>query len=120
MSDVVMGKPEDEVSAGATAQTTTNPGSSPAGKGKGKEKSVANPVDESMEEDDDDEEEEEEDEELEEEDEDDEDLSEIDPNAIIPPSETGRPRRNRPTVDYSSKEAMAKAGVDPTKVNDDD
>ncbi|KAG8744484.1 hypothetical protein FRC10_010049 [Ceratobasidium sp. 414] len=117
-----MGKPEDEVSMGATSpQTTTNPGSSPAGKGKGKGKGVAEVDDVSMEEDEDDEEDEDEDEDAEGEDDDDEeadeDFSEIDPNAII---SGGRPRRNRPPVDYSSQEAMAKAGVDPSKVNDDD
>ncbi|KAG9099216.1 hypothetical protein FS749_001783 [Ceratobasidium sp. UAMH 11750] len=118
MSDVTMGKPEDEVTAGTTTQTTTDPSSSPAGKGKGK--GVAEPVDESMEEDEDDEEEEDDAEgEEEEEEEEEEDMSEIDPQAIIQ-SNGGRSRRNRPTVDYSSKEAMAKAGIDPSQVNDDD
>jgi hypothetical protein len=46
-------------------------------------------------------------------------MSEIDPSVIIPTS-GGRPRRNRPQIDYSSKEAMAKAGIDPTKVNEED
>lgn len=46
-------------------------------------------------------------------------LAEIDPSVIIPTS-GGRPRRARPQVDYSSAEAMAKAGIDPSKVNEED
>jgi hypothetical protein len=44
-------------------------------------------------------------------------MSEIDPSVII---SGGRPRRNRPQIDYSSKEAMTKAGIDPAKVNEEE
>ncbi|QRV93769.1 syndecan domain-containing protein [Ceratobasidium sp. AG-Ba] len=122
MSDVTMNKPDEEMATDVTtAQTTTtdtNPGSSPVGKGKGKAKQVEDDSMEVEDEEDEDEDEEEEEEE-DDDDDDDEDLSEINPEAIIP-SGGGRPRRNRPVIDYSSQEAMAKAGVDPAKVNDDD
>jgi hypothetical protein len=46
-------------------------------------------------------------------------MAEIDP-AVIIPSSGGRPRRNRPQVDYSSVEAHTKAGIDPSKEDDEE
>ncbi|TEB06390.1 hypothetical protein FA13DRAFT_1809774 [Coprinellus micaceus] len=86
---------------------------SPSGKGKER----AAPVDESMEEEeeeeeDDDDEEEEEDNEMEE---DDEEEEEIDPSVII----SGR-RTRGVRVDYTSKEALAKAGLTGNEADEDE
>ena len=106
-----------EAVAVASAGQATDPTSFSADKGKGK--SVEAPADVSMETDEDDEEDDEDEEEEDDDDEAEEDLDEIDPSVIIP-SDGGRPRRSRPQVDYSSAEAMAKAGIDPTKPDEDD
>ncbi|RPD57512.1 hypothetical protein L226DRAFT_532035 [Lentinus tigrinus ALCF2SS1-7] len=99
-------------SAAATANgNQLAPTSSPAGKGKGKQ--VHDDVmDEDEEEEEEDEEEEDEDEEMAEED----DLEEIDPSVIITSSRRTRGVR----VDYSSAEALAKAGLKPEEAAEDD
>ncbi|KAG1869797.1 hypothetical protein C8R48DRAFT_699776 [Suillus tomentosus] len=92
----------------------TSPIKSPDSKGKGKTKAPAEDV--SMEEEEEEEEEEDEeegDEEMEEEEEED-DHEEIDPGAILP-------RRTRGTrVDYTSEEALKKAGLTKDDHDDDD
>ncbi|KIK37256.1 hypothetical protein CY34DRAFT_810513 [Suillus luteus UH-Slu-Lm8-n1] len=92
----------------------TSPVKSPDSKGKGKAKGPAEDV--SMEEEEEDEEEEDDeegDEEMEEE-EDDDDHEEIDPSAILP-------RRTRGTrVDYTSEEALKKAGLTKDDHDEDD
>ncbi|KAG2055386.1 hypothetical protein BDR06DRAFT_996084 [Suillus hirtellus] len=93
----------------------TSPIKSPDSKGKGKTKAPAEDV--SMEEEEEEEEEEEDeeegDEEMEEEEEED-DHEEIDPGAILP-------RRTRGTrVDYTSEEALKKAGLTKDDHDDDD
>ncbi|TFY65735.1 hypothetical protein EVG20_g5352 [Dentipellis fragilis] len=101
--------PSNAQTAAAATDASAN-GSADKGKGK----VAAEPVvaDESMDEDDeDDEEEEEEDEDMEE----DEDLQEIDPSVILAPG-----RRTRGVkVDYTSKEALAKAGLNADDADDD-
>jgi len=91
-------------SAGSTV-IPTSPLTSNKGKGKGKDKV------EEVEEDEDDEEEEDEDDDMDDdEDEDEEDgFDEIDPGAILP---TGR-RTRGVKVDYTSSEALRKAGLKP-------
>ncbi|RDX42733.1 hypothetical protein OH76DRAFT_1410902 [Lentinus brumalis] len=88
------------------------PASSPANKGKGKQ--VRDDVMDEDEDDDEDEEEEEEDEDEEMAEED--DFEEIDPSAIITSSRRTRGVR----VDYSSAEALAKAGLKPEEAAEDD
>ncbi|KAA1471730.1 hypothetical protein DENSPDRAFT_929786 [Dentipellis sp. KUC8613] len=100
----------------SNAQTAATDASANGSADKGKGKVVAEPVvaDESMDEDDEDDEEEEEedeDEDMEEE----EDLQEIDPSVILAPG-----RRTRGVkVDYTSKEALAKAGLNADDADDD-
>ncbi|TFK18821.1 hypothetical protein FA15DRAFT_675007 [Coprinopsis marcescibilis] len=89
---------------------------SPANKGKGKATETA---DVSMEEEEgEDEEEEEDDEDAEEEEEEDEEdqFEEIDPSAILPPGRRTRGVR----VDYTSKEALARAGFTGNEMDEDD
>ncbi|KAH9484863.1 Histone H2A.Z-specific chaperone CHZ1 [Psilocybe cubensis] len=101
--------PSNKSNSAVAGENTT---ASPSGKGKGKAVDVSN------EEEDEEEEEEEEDEEMqsgeeeEEEEEEEEDFEEIDPSAILP---TGR-RTRGVKVDYTSQEALAKAGL---QANDD-
>ncbi|KAI0775822.1 hypothetical protein BD413DRAFT_611293 [Trametes elegans] len=98
--------------ASATANgNQLEPVSSPSGKGKGK--LVQEDVMDDDEDDDEEEEDEEEDEEMEEED----DLSELDPSAII---NTGGRRTRGVRVDYSSAEALAKAGLKAEDAGEDD
>ncbi|KAI8994003.1 hypothetical protein BD414DRAFT_481091 [Trametes punicea] len=99
--------------ASATANGNRPEPVSPADKGKGKEKFAQDDVMDEEEEDEEDEEEEEEDEDMEEED----DLSELDPSAII---NTGGRRTRGVRVDYSSPEALAKAGLKPEEAAEDD
>ncbi|EIW62649.1 uncharacterized protein TRAVEDRAFT_26300 [Trametes versicolor FP-101664 SS1] len=101
--------------ATAPASTTANGGqpesiTSPSGKGKGKlvQEEVM---------DDDDDDEEEEDEEEEDEDMEEDDYSELDAGAII---NTGGRRTRGVRVDYSSAEALAKAGLKPEDAAEDD
>jgi len=101
-----------ETTSPRASATQQNANASPVDKGKGKGKFVKEDV---MEEDDDDEEEEEEEEEdddMEEED----DLGEIDPSAII----TGSRRTRGVRVDYTSPDALAKAGLKPEALDDDE
>ncbi|KIJ23290.1 hypothetical protein M422DRAFT_56885 [Sphaerobolus stellatus SS14] len=83
-------------------------------KGKGKSKAedaMDEDEEEEEDEDDDDEDEEEEDEEMEE-----DDTTEIDPSVILPPG-----RRTRGVkVDYTSAEALKKAGLDKAEDDEDD
>ncbi|KAF7306008.1 CHZ domain-containing protein [Mycena chlorophos] len=100
----------DPTSTSTTSKPTSD--ASPADKGKGKV------VDQSMEEDDEEEEEEEDDdedgEEEESSEEEEESLQEIDPSAI-------QPRRTRGVkVDYTSAEALAKAGLTADDEDEDD
>lgn len=95
----------------AAPATDASPANGSANKGKGK---VA-PADESMEEDEDEEEEEEEEEE-EDDIEEDDDLHEIDPSAILAP---GTRRTRGVKVDYSSEEALRKAGLKPEAEDDE-
>ncbi|EIN11421.1 hypothetical protein PUNSTDRAFT_50420 [Punctularia strigosozonata HHB-11173 SS5] len=96
-------------SAASNATATTKPVSKASPSGKGKEKVAQE--DTSMD-DEDDEEEEEYEEVTDEEEEEEEDLGAIDPSAILP-------RRTRGArVDYTSEEALAKAGI--AKGDDDD
>ncbi|KAI0709548.1 hypothetical protein C8T65DRAFT_649073 [Cerioporus squamosus] len=98
--------------SGATANGgQPAPISSPANKGKGKQVPDA-VMDDDEDDDDEEEEEEDEDEEMAEED----DLEEIDPSAIITSSRRTRGVR----VDYSSAEALAKAGLKPEDAAEDD
>ncbi|KAJ2922572.1 hypothetical protein H1R20_g14512, partial [Candolleomyces eurysporus] len=88
------------------------PDASPSGKGKEK----APVADESMEEEEE-EDDEEEDEEMEEDDEEEEeDFEEIDPSAII----SGGRRTRGVRVDYTSEEALAKAGFTGNEMDEDD
>ncbi|KAI0633234.1 hypothetical protein C8Q77DRAFT_1157459 [Trametes polyzona] len=98
--------------ASATANGEHEPIASPANKGKGKlvQEEV---MDEDEDDDEEEEEEEEEDDDMEEED----DLSELDPSAII---NTGGRRTRGVRVDYSSAEALAKAGLKPEDAAEDD
>ncbi|KAJ3499449.1 hypothetical protein NMY22_g19508 [Coprinellus aureogranulatus] len=104
--------PTQNQATGAQA-TVTSPS------GKGKERAV--PVDEPMEqeeeeeEEDDDDEEEEEEEEDNEMEEDDEEEEEIDPSVILPGRRTRGVR-----VDYTSKEALAKAGLTGNEADEDE
>ncbi|KAI0745876.1 hypothetical protein C8Q76DRAFT_790198 [Earliella scabrosa] len=92
--------------------TQPAPMSPPTDKGKGKQ--VQDDVmDEDEEEEEEEEEEEDEDEEMAEED----DLEEIDANAII---NTGGRRTRGVRVDYTSPEALAKAGLKPEEAAEDD
>ncbi|RXW14076.1 hypothetical protein EST38_g11778 [Candolleomyces aberdarensis] len=106
MSSSVTDPSNQQNTAGGVA-----PVASPSGKGKEK----APVADESMEEEEE-EEDEEEDEEMEEDDEEEEDFEEIDPSAIIP---TGR-RTRGVRVDYTSQEALAKAGLTGNEMDEDD
>ncbi|KAI0829813.1 hypothetical protein BC628DRAFT_1337145 [Trametes gibbosa] len=96
--------------ASATANGNHEPIASPTGKGKGKlvQEEV---MDEDEEEDDEEEEDEEDDDEMEEEE------FELDPTAII---NTGGRRTRGVRVDYSSAEALAKAGLKPEDATEDD
>ncbi|PPQ92988.1 hypothetical protein CVT25_000189 [Psilocybe cyanescens] len=96
--------PSNKSNTASSGESNVN--ASPSGKGKGKA------VEESTEEEDEDEEDEEDDEEMqsgdeEDEDEEEEEFEEIDPSAILP---TGR-RTRGVKVDYTSKEALARAGL---------
>ncbi|KAJ2919935.1 hypothetical protein MD484_g439, partial [Candolleomyces efflorescens] len=85
---------------------------SPSGKGKEKAPAADQSMEEEEEEEDDDD-----DEEMEEDDEEEEeDLEEIDPTAILP---TGR-RTRGVRVDYTSQEALAKAGLTGNEMDEDD
>ncbi|KAE9403936.1 hypothetical protein BT96DRAFT_989914 [Gymnopus androsaceus JB14] len=100
-----------------TAEATQPVDASPNDKGKGKSK--APKEDESMEDDDEDDEDEDDDDDDEEEEEDDEDeedesMTEIDPSMIV-----GRRTRGI-KVDYTSKEALEKAGLKDQKDDEDD
>ncbi|KAJ3979712.1 hypothetical protein F5890DRAFT_1545401 [Lentinula detonsa] len=101
----------------ATTETTQPVDASPNAKGKGKGK--APKKDQSMEEDDedddDDDEEEEEEEGSEEEDDEDDSMEEIDPSVIM----SGRRTRGK-KVDYTSAEALEKAGLKNNEKDDDD
>ncbi|KAF8223274.1 hypothetical protein L208DRAFT_1412109 [Tricholoma matsutake] len=102
-------------SATATNNDTTNHVASPQDKGKGKIKTLA--ADESMEEEEEGEEEEEEGEEEEEEEEEEEGeetFEDIDPSVII-----GGRRTRGVKVDYNSKEALAKAGLQDNEHEED-
>ncbi|KAI9067280.1 hypothetical protein FKP32DRAFT_1609458 [Trametes sanguinea] len=108
------------MSTDATAPTSaTANGNHPesfatADKGKGKVKLVQEDV---MDEDEDDDEEDEEEEEEEDDMEEEDDLSELDPSLII--NTSGR-RTRGVRVDYSSAEALAKAGLKPEDAQEDD
>jgi len=96
-------------SSGTPAAPTTSAAS--PNKGKGKAAARAEHTDDDDDEDDEDDEEEEDDDMDEEEDE----MAEIDPSVILPPT-----RRTRGIkVDYTSKEALAKAGLKPETPDDD-
>ncbi|GLB36964.1 putative histone chaperone domain CHZ [Lyophyllum shimeji] len=98
--------------ATATAGGDSNV-ASPQSKGKGK----AAPADTSMEEEEEEEEEEEDDDDEEEEsEEEEEDFEEIDPSAIL---STGR-RTRGVKIDYTSKEALAKAGLQGNEDDEDE
>ncbi|OSD06979.1 hypothetical protein PYCCODRAFT_1431161 [Trametes coccinea BRFM310] len=104
--------------ATAPSSATTN-GNQPepfaaADKGKGKGKLVQDDV---MDEDEDDEDEDEEEDEEEDDMEEEDDLSELDPSLII--NTSGR-RTRGVRVDYSSAEALAKAGLKPEDAQEDD
>ncbi|KAG9316349.1 hypothetical protein JVU11DRAFT_2381 [Chiua virens] len=103
--------------AGAPSNGSNAPVNSPP-KDKGKGKSAVVSPDVSMEEDDEDDEEDEEEEyeatEGEDEEEEEDEDPEIDPSAIV-----GRRTRGI-KVDYSSKEAHEKAGLDPQAADDED
>lgn len=107
--------------AGSTSNKPASKGASPR-KGKGKQEPVASedaPMDvEQKDDDDDDEDEEDSDEEMERDEESDEDeeedMNEIDPTVI----QTRRTRGIR--VDYTSAEALAKAGLEPTELELDE
>ncbi|KAH9892673.1 hypothetical protein C8Q73DRAFT_67867 [Cubamyces lactineus] len=104
----------DATTPSSATANGNHPGAvSPADKGKGKGKFVQDDV---MDEDEDDEEEEEEEEEDEDEMEEEDDLSELDPSQII---NSGR-RTRGVRVDYSSAEALAKAGLKPEDAAEDD
>jgi len=116
MSDAAELKPAE--SNGTTAHAA--PAAPAEGKGKGKGKQAATAADSSMEADDDDDDDDDDEEEDEEEDEDEdmeEDaMEEIDPSVII-----GGGRRTRGVkVDYTSKEALEKAGLKPGEEDEDD
>ncbi|KAF9467464.1 hypothetical protein BDZ94DRAFT_1249449 [Collybia nuda] len=96
----------------AVVADSTNNVTSPKDKGKGKSTAVA---DESMEEDEEEEEEDDDNEEEDDDEEEEEDFEEIDPSAILP---TGR-RTRGVRVDYSSEEALKKAGLQATDQDDD-
>ncbi|KAH9858444.1 hypothetical protein C2E23DRAFT_798637 [Lenzites betulinus] len=96
--------------ASATANGAHESIASPAGKGKGKL------VHEEVMDDDEDDDEEEEEEEEEDDDMEEEDF-ELDPTAII---NTGGRRTRGVRVDYSSAEALAKAGLKPEDAAEDD
>ncbi|KAF9523497.1 hypothetical protein CPB83DRAFT_862798 [Crepidotus variabilis] len=100
-------------------RTTSHPSSnaSPTSKGKSKAVDAKMDEDEEADDDDDDDDEEEEDEEMEEDDDDDdEDESgeKIDPGAIV-----GR-RTRGVRVDYTSKEALAKAGLHGNEIDEEE
>ncbi|KAG1752902.1 hypothetical protein EDB19DRAFT_1903283 [Suillus lakei] len=87
---------------------------SPDSKGKGKAKVATEDTSMEEEEEEDEEDEEDADEDMEEEEEEDEEDHEIDPSAILP-------RRTRGTrVDYTSEEALKKAGLTKDDHDDDD
>ncbi|EPQ57103.1 hypothetical protein GLOTRDRAFT_127480 [Gloeophyllum trabeum ATCC 11539] len=96
---------------GASDASVTSP-SGDKGKGKFVQPDVEMADDDDDEEDDEEEEEEEEEEEAEEED----SLAEIDPSVILP---TGR-RTRGVKVDYTSPEALAKAGLKPEDKDEDE
>ncbi|TFK44170.1 hypothetical protein BDQ12DRAFT_708178 [Crucibulum laeve] len=95
----------------STTMSVDSTNASPAGKGKGKATEDVSMEDEEEEEEDEDEEGDEEEEEDEE-----DSFEEIDPSAILP---TGR-RTRGVKVDYTSKEALAKAGLDANAADEDD
>ncbi|KAF9073638.1 hypothetical protein BDP27DRAFT_1444965 [Rhodocollybia butyracea] len=99
----------------SAAEATKPVDASPSNKGKGK----ASKEDESMEEDDDDDDDDEDDDDedgSEEEEEEEDSMAEIDPTAILAPG-----RRTRGVkVDYTSAEALKKAGLKDQKDEDDE
>ncbi|KDQ55834.1 hypothetical protein JAAARDRAFT_59800 [Jaapia argillacea MUCL 33604] len=98
--------------ASTDASVTTSPS---AGKGKGKGKPVQHDGD--MDDEDDEDDEEEEDEEDEDDEMEEDKLEEIDPSAILAP---GARRTRGVRIDYSSAEALAKAGLKPEHLAADD
>ncbi|KAH9948934.1 hypothetical protein B0H21DRAFT_820500 [Amylocystis lapponica] len=88
------------------------PDASPADKGKGKGKFVAA---DTVDDDDDDDEEEDEDEDDDDDMDEEDELDEIDPSVIL-----GSRRTRGVRVDYTSKEALEKAGLKPEAADDDD
>ncbi|KAK0476802.1 histone H2A.Z-specific chaperone CHZ1 [Armillaria novae-zelandiae] len=100
-----------EVAAGTDA-----PVSPAVDKGKGKAPAKEDDAMEQDEEDDEDDEDEDDAEEEEEEDEEDDDMAEIDPAAILPTSRRTRGAR----VDYTSAEALSKAGLTGKDEDDDE
>ncbi|UZJ56092.1 hypothetical protein CBS101457_005412 [Exobasidium rhododendri] len=112
-------------SLAAKQEDAEQPPSSDKGKGKRKavEELARNVIvetddDDEDDEDDDDDDDDEDDDDSEDDDEDDLEMDEVDPSDIIPPSSRRSARSGR--IDYSSEEALKKAGLAPTQGGEDE
>ncbi|KAK0195019.1 histone H2A.Z-specific chaperone CHZ1 [Armillaria mellea] len=106
----------DPATATGATEATDAPVSPAVDKGKGKAPAKADDAMEQDEEDDEDDEDDDDAEEEEDEDEEDDDMAEIDPAAILPTSRRTRGAR----VDYTSVEALSKAGLTEKDEDDDE